>query len=179
METTHEVVGCTRPLQGRVPSECRDLESEGRRGYGENPSLWWTAQTPFDVGGSLTNQIEQSTRCNHVENRQNGRLCAAVNTEFPSAAAGEGRPSPKRSQPGSWAVWALEIDRSGGCSQGMGRRCGWHPSFRTTGDVSGLAASHRWGLPPSALGVGSLGKRGHRHRPCVCGRSGRGRGNRE
>ena len=88
---TYGVVGYTRRLRGLVLSRSRDLESEGVRGFAENRDLWWTRQTPFDAGGSWPNQIEQSTRCNHVENRQNGRLCVAVNTAFPSACAGGDR----------------------------------------------------------------------------------------
>ena len=52
VEMTYEAGGYTTRPRGRVLSECHGLESEGKRGYMENPSLWWTTQTPFDVGGS-------------------------------------------------------------------------------------------------------------------------------
>ena len=55
---TYGVVDYTRQLLGQVLSKSHDLESEGMRGFAESLDLWWTRQTPFDVGGSWANQIE-------------------------------------------------------------------------------------------------------------------------
>jgi hypothetical protein len=85
MEGTYEVVDHTERLRDRVLSKSRGSVLEGVKGCAES----WTTQTPVGAAGSWANQIEQSTRCNHVENRQNGRLCAAVETPSPPASAGD------------------------------------------------------------------------------------------
>jgi hypothetical protein len=178
MQTTHEVVGYTGRLPARVLLKFRDSESEGMGGYVESPSRWWKAQTPFDAGG-WTNQIEQSTRGSHVENRQDGRLCGAVKTAFPSAPAGDRYLPLKWRRLESWGVLVHEIDnRVGRFPLGRGEKCDYQ-SFRATGGVLESAAGHRWGPPPSVPGIDSLEKRGHHHRPYVSEKSDRGSGNRE